>query len=214
MGEEQLANYLTKILPMQRDWVMEMEKEAKEENVPIMEPVSMHFVMLLIKVMKPKRILEIGTAIGYSALRMVEAYPKVSVVTIEKDEVRYNKAIQHIKEQNKTENITVVHGDALEKIEDMAAKKESFDLIFIDAAKGKYKRFFELAIPMLENGGLVLSDNVLFKGYVVRPEQAHSRHKKMVEHIQNYNDWLTKHPDFTTSIVPIGDGVAISLKNG
>ncbi|UJL44919.1 O-methyltransferase [Virgibacillus sp. NKC19-16] len=211
--EGQLATYLTKLLPIQEDWVMEMEKEAKKENVPIMDPVSMDFIMLLIKLTKPKRILEIGTAIGYSALRMVEAYPKVSIVTIERDNARYEKAVQHIKQQNKTGNITVVHGDALEKIEAMAAKKESFDLIFIDAAKGQYKRFFELASPMLENGGLILSDNVLFKGYVVHPEEAHSRHKKMVERIQNYNDWLTKHPDYTTSIVPIGDGVAISLKN-
>ncbi|MBY7143303.1 O-methyltransferase [Virgibacillus sp. NKC19-3] len=212
--EEELANYLTKVLPIQRNWVMEMEREAKKENVPIMEPASMHFVMLLIKIMKPKRILEIGTAIGYSALRMVEAYPEVSIITIEKDNERYQKAMQYIKEQNKTENITVVYGDAFEKIEAMAAKRESFDVIFIDAAKGQYKRFFELASPMLENGGLILSDNVLFRGHVIHPEEAHSRHKKMVERIQNYNIWLTKHPDFTTSIVPIGDGVAISLKNG
>lgn len=212
--EEQLATYLTKVLPIQKNWVTEMEKEAERDNVPIMDPVSMHFIMLLIKLNKPKRILEIGTAIGYSALRMVEAYPETSIVTIEKEEKRYLRAIQHIEEQNKTGNITVVYGDALEKIDDLVAKEESFDLIFIDAAKGQYKRFFELASPMLENGGLILSDNVLFKGYVVHPEKAHSRHEKMVERIQNYNDWLTEHPDFTTSIVPIGDGVAISLKNG
>ncbi|MBP1968749.1 putative O-methyltransferase YrrM [Virgibacillus natechei] len=211
--EEQLTSYLNKRLPEQEDWVIDLEEQAKKENVPIMEPVGMHFVMQLIKLKKPTRILEIGTAIGYSALRMVEAYPDTSIVTIEKDEARYHQAKVNIKNQHKISNIKIIHGDALDKINELVEENSTFDFIFIDAAKGQYKRYFELASPMLTEEGCILSDNVLFKGYVVNPKQALSRHEKMVNKIQNYNEWLTKHPDFTTSIVPIGDGVAISLKN-
>lgn len=211
--EEQLKSYLNKTLPKQKDWITGLAEQAQKENIPIMEPVGMHFVMQLIKLKKPTRILEIGTAIGYSALRMVEAYPDTSIVTIEKDEARYHQAMMNIKKQNKSSNIKVIHGDALDKINQLAEEKDTFDFIFIDAAKGQYKRYFELASPMLTEEGCILSDNVLFKGYVVNPKLAHARHGKIVNKIQNYNEWLTKHPDFTTSIVPIGDGVAISLKN-
>ncbi|PAV28960.1 SAM-dependent methyltransferase [Virgibacillus profundi] len=210
--DEQLTNYLKHSLPPQKDWVMELEKQAKKDHVPIMDAVSMNFIIQLVKLKKPKKILEIGTAIGYSALRMLEAYPDANLITIEKDEQRYHEAIENINKQNKEGNITVIFGDALEKISDLVSDNETFDLIFIDAAKGQYKRFFELVSPLLNNNGLILSDNVLFRGHVAAPDNAHPRHKKMVEKIQKYNEWLIKHSDFTTSIVPIGDGVAISLK--
>ncbi|OZU89874.1 SAM-dependent methyltransferase [Virgibacillus indicus] len=211
--DEQIINYLQQTLPEKKAWVMELENQAKRDNVPIMDPVSMNFTMQLIRLKKPKKILEIGTAIGYSALRMLEAYPDASITTIEKDEGRYHQAIDNINKQNKEENITVILGDALEKISDLAKNEEVFDFIFIDAAKGQYKRFFELASPLLDHNGLILSDNVLFRGHVAVPDNAHPRHKKMVEKIRQYNELLVQHPDFTTSIVPIGDGIAISLKN-
>ncbi|GAB3050532.1 O-methyltransferase [Virgibacillus ainsalahensis] len=210
--DQRLTNYLTSLLPPKEDWVSQMEEQAKEESIPIMDPVSINFMMQLIRLLKPNRILEIGTAIGYSALRMVEANPSTSIVTIEKNEERYVHALENIKEQKKEERITVIHGDALEELSEMTKYNQRFDLVFIDAAKGQYKHFFELANPLLVNDGIIISDNVLFRGHVVNPENAHARHKKMVEKIRNYNDWLANHPEFLTSIVPIGDGIAISLK--
>lgn len=211
--DEYLIPYLNRNLPKQVDWVMELEKQAKIDHVPIMDPIGINYVMQLIRIKKPKRILEIGAAIGYSALRMSEACPKASIVTIERDEVRYQQAIENIIKQNKKEQITVIFGDALEELQELAAAKESFDFIFIDAAKGQYKRFFELANPLLVKDGIIVSDNVLFRGYVANPEMAPGKYKKMVEKLRTYNDFLVQHPDFTTTIIPIGDGVSISLKD-
>ncbi|WHX27589.1 O-methyltransferase [Virgibacillus halodenitrificans] len=208
---EHVKSYLNEILPASPDWAKKLEGEARENHVPIMDRVSMNFVMQLIRIKKPKRILEIGTAIGYSALRMVEASPETKVVTIEKDEVRYQQALNNIKANNKEDRIRVLLGDALEKLKGL--EDNSFDFIFIDAAKGKYRDFFILSERLLVNDGLIISDNVLFRGYVAKPEEAHRRHEKMVEKIRVYNEWLFKHTNFSTSIVPIGDGVAISLKN-
>lgn len=207
-----LKEYLSKTLPLEADWVKEIEQQAKQDNVPIMDSLSIHFLMQLIRLHKPKRILEIGTAIGYSALRMHEAYPKTTIVTIERDDKRVQQAMENFKKQNQQDSIQVIHGDALDELNHLATINQRFDVIFIDAAKGQYKRFFELSSPLLEENGLIISDNVLFRGYVAHSNQANPRLEKIADKIRLYNEWLINHPDFTSSIVPIGDGVAISLK--
>ncbi|MGY0694299.1 O-methyltransferase [Virgibacillus sp. FSP13] len=209
--EDNLTGYLTQMLPEQENWVLKLEKQAKEDHVPIMDPVGINFLMQVIKVRKPNLILEIGTAIGYSALRMIQANPEAAVVTIERDEQRYKQALYNIEKQQKQDKIDVIFGDALEKAEDIIAKGP-FDLLFIDAAKGQYQRFFELYSQAIPKGGLIITDNVLFKGYVVDPGNAHPRYAKLGKKIRKYNDWLMQNPEYSTSIVPIGDGVAISIK--
>ncbi|WP_174613890.1 O-methyltransferase [Virgibacillus ihumii] len=210
--EEKLDQYLQKMLLPADEWVRDLAAEAKADRVPIMDPVGMNFVMQLIRLTKPQRILEVGTAIGYSAMRMVEANPYASIITIEHDKVRYNQAFNNIHKMEMEHNIEVIHGDASEVIPTLAAE-ESFDMVFIDAAKGQYKRFFELAAPLLSDNGFILSDNVLFKGYVADEEKEHPRFQKIARKLRDYNDWLIQHPNFITSIVPIGDGVAISYKS-
>ncbi|WP_163970081.1 O-methyltransferase [Oceanobacillus halotolerans] len=210
--EKELESYLKNLLPPKKEWVTKLENQAMEENVPIMDPVSIHFLMQLVKVHKPKSILEIGTAIGYSALRMVEAYPETSVVTIERDEHRYQQALQNIQLLEKQSTIQVIKGDALEKIKELP-QDQLFDLIFIDAAKGKYKQFFKLANDYLTPNGVIVSDNVLFKGYVADPFKQHPRYQKMATSIRAYNEWLIQLPNYETTIVPIGDGVAITTRN-
>lgn len=210
--DEQLENYLLKRLPPVDEWVLEIEDQAQAENIPIMDQVSMNFLMQLVSIRKPKRILEIGTAIGYSSLRMLEAHPSTSIVTIEKDEYRYKQAIKHINKQNKQTNIEVIFGEAVDEMTKLTEKDDQFDFIFIDAAKGEYKEFFEQACPLLMNDGLILSDNVLFRGYVANLNKPIPKYKNTVQKIRDYNDWLVKHPDFITSIIPIGDGLAISYR--
>lgn len=210
--EESLTDYLRHTLPVQNNWVSELEQQAAIDHVPIMEPVSMHFMMLQVKLKQPQRILEIGTAIGYSALRMLEAHPDTTIVTIERDEQRYQQAVTNIKHAGKQEQINLMYGDAKDIMNELITDKETFDLIFIDAAKGQYKYFFELAHQLLTKNGLIISDNVLFRGYVANPDTTPKKYKKMVEKLIAYNEFLTTHPDFITTIVPIGDGVAISLK--
>ncbi|WP_090233141.1 O-methyltransferase [Lentibacillus halodurans] len=207
---EILTNYLMQSLPAEDNWVNELERTAAEDDVPIMDPLGMNFVKQLIRLTKPDRILEIGTAIGYSALRMLQANPEAEIITVEKDEQRYHQAIRNIRNANKQDHIHVIYGDALEELQMMT--DSTFDLVLIDAAKGKYQRFFELSTPLLTEGGYVLSDNVLFKGYVADTKKQHPRYQTIAGKIRTYNDWLMNHPDFTTTIVPIGDGIAISTK--
>lgn len=208
---EKLSGYLNQMLPANDEWVAELEQTARDERIPIMDSLGINFVMQLIRLNKPKRILEIGTAIGYSALRMVEANPMAMVVTIEKDEHRYQQAVRNIEKQGMDNNIQVIHGDALE-ILNRLPKEYLFDMVFIDASKGKYKQFFELSSPLLSKNGFIVSDNVLFKGFVADPDKEHSRLQNVAKKIRKYNDWLIQHPDFTSTIVPIGDGVAVSTK--
>ncbi|MHA6252166.1 O-methyltransferase [Oceanobacillus sp. CAU 1775] len=210
--DEQIESYLEECLPAKDSWIKELEAYAIENNVPIMSSVSIDYMLNLIKIHKPKNILEIGTAIGYSALRMSEANPNANITTIEKDEIRYNEAISNITKQNKEKQITVHLGDALEVMDQLTIDDVTFDFIFIDAAKGKYQDFFELAHPLLCKGGIIVTDNVLFRGYVLQPELAPKRLRNMVKKIRNYNKSVSLHPEYITSIIPLGDGVMISYK--
>jgi len=210
--DEQLKEYLLTTLPSNDHWVKKLKIKAEENNIPIMEPLSINLLLQIIRIKKPKKILEIGTAIGYSALRMHTAYPSSQIITIERDPTCYEQAIHNIQEQNKQDNIQVIYGDAREKLTEIHANKHKFDLIFIDAVKSHYKRFFELSNPLLNNSGIILTDNVLFKGYVAKPNIENSRLNKLAEKIRNFNKWLVSHPEYITTIIPIGDGVAISYK--
>ncbi|RDW19269.1 SAM-dependent methyltransferase [Oceanobacillus arenosus] len=210
--DKQLNHYLQQTLPTQQEWVLQLEEQAKQDQIPIMDSVSIHFLMQLILLKKPKRILEVGAAIGYSALRMNEAYSEADIVTIERDEPRYLQALKNIANQNRQEKIHVIHDDALVVMEQFVRDGERFDLIFIDAAKGQYKRFFDLASQLVIDEGLIITDNVLFRGYVAGDdtEDIPKRFRTMVEKLRMYNAFIMNHPDFTSSIIPIGDGVAVS----
>lgn len=209
--DDKLQTYLLNTLPTEKEWVKNMQEQAKAEYIPIMDNVSIHFVMQLIRITKPKRILEVGTAIGYSALRMLEAYPAAEIITIEKDDYRYSEAMKHITLQKKQDYIQAIHGDALELLSSLPST-EPFDLIFIDAAKGKYREFFELVSPLLAEEGIILTDNVLFRGYIAGTTEIEHKYRNMVQKIKDYNKWLIELSHFTTSIVPIGDGLAISYR--
>lgn len=208
---EHLQEYLIKTLNPNPEWVSKLERYARENQVPIMEPLGIDFLMQLIRIKQPKRILEIGTAIGYSALRMLEAYNKTSIVTIERDELRYQEAKKNIANLGKQEQIDLVFGDALEVTEEVK-DKGPYDFLFIDAAKGQYQRFFEMYTEFLTSDAIIISDNVLFKGYVYEDNAANKRLKKVATKVSQYNEWLVDHPTYKTTIVPIGDGVAISVK--
>ena len=210
--EEQMKLYLESHLSAKDEWIIQLEETAKQDRVPIMDSIGIDYMLNLIKIQQPKRILEVGTAIGYSALRMLEANPAAEIITIEKDEERYQQATENIKKLHKEEQITVLSGDALDILDKLTAEKEVFDFIFIDAAKGKYQAFFESADQLLASGGLLITDNVLFRGYVANPELAPKRYKSMVKKIRSYNEFLTTHPAYITSILPIGDGVMTSYK--
>lgn len=210
---DKVSQYLLEHIPERSGFFTSLEQYAKENRVPIMEPVSMNFLTQLVTIKKPKTILELGTAIGYSALRMHEAYPLTTITTIERNEKMFQIANENIRKANKSHHIRVILGDALNVIEKFIQHNETFDFIFIDAAKGHYQRFFTDVQPLLNDEGMIVCDNVLFKGYVVDEEKSdHVRLQKLAKKIRDFNDWLVTQSNFHTSIIPIGDGLSVSVK--
>lgn len=211
--EEKIAQYWQSLLPEKPLFIQEMEQLAKEEHVPIMELAGIETMLQFMRIQKPKKILEIGTAIGYSAIRMAEANERAEIITIERDEARYRQAIQFIQRAGLENRICVLLGDALE-LAAKVGKMGPYDAIFIDAAKGKYKKFFEIYTPYLVKNGVVYSDNVLFKGLVAQAVIEKKRIRQLASKIRQYNQWLMNHPLFSTVILPVGDGLAISIYRG
>ncbi len=211
MIDPKQETYLMKTLDEPDEHIQQLQTYAQDHRVPIMEPLGIEFLEQLIRMKQPKRILEIGAAIGYSAIRMAQCYPHSEIVTVEREEQRYHEAVQNIQDAQLENRIKVVFGDALEVSDDLLSQGP-YDVLFIDAAKGQYQRFFELFTPSLAKDGVIISDNVLFKGYVADNPNDGSNKAKIARKIEAYNEWLIQHPEFKTNIVPIGDGVAISTK--
>ncbi|CEI83844.1 MULTISPECIES: O-methyltransferase [Oceanobacillus] len=210
--EKDIESYLENLLPASSGAADVLEKYAEINHVPIINRSSMHMINLILKMKQPEKILEVGTAIGYSALRMLEGASKANIVTIEKDANRYQEAITNIKEQKRDNQIEVIFGDAAEVMQELAEKKLQYDVIFIDAAKGQYQVYFDLADKMLMPGGVLITDNVLFRGMVFSNEEVPKKYKTLVRKLRSYNEMLVNHPDYHTSIIPMDDGVSISYK--
>jgi len=187
---------------------LEMMDYAKNNNVPIIQLEGLHFLRQVIMLKNCKRILEIGTAIGYSSIQMAKL--GVVVDTIEINEESYNIALENIKKANLSDKINVYLEDAL--LIDIN-KLDKYDLIFIDAAKAQYINFFNKFKVLLNNRGVILTDNLLFHGLVLEKENIESRNlRQLVKKIDNYNSWLMEQTDFDTTIYNIGDGIALSIK--
>ncbi|WP_374702700.1 O-methyltransferase [Bacillus sp. V5-8f] len=213
--KQELEIYLQSLIPEREGVFTEMERYAKEHNVPIMEPEGMEALLQILRLSQPSAILEVGTAIGYSALRMADAMPGTKIVTLERDEARIVKAKEFIQKAGKEGQIILLEGDALEA-GPLVKEHGPFNAIFIDAAKGQYRRFFEQFEEVLEPGGIIVTDNVLFKGLVAEADEAiePKRIRNLVRKIRDFNAWLMGHTAYTTVILPIGDGVAISKHRG
>ncbi|WP_391560249.1 O-methyltransferase [Robertmurraya sp.] len=211
METEKLHSYIEELILNRTDLLEEMEQYAKAHHVPIMELSGIETILQILRIAQPKKILEVGTAIGYSALRMATVLPETNIVTIERDSERYTVAEEFIKRANKEHQISIIKGDALE-VESLIEKFGSFDAIFIDAAKGQYKKFFEIYSKYLADKGIIITDNVLFKGLVCEDTIESKRVRSMVTKIKDFNKWLMEHAEYDSVIIPVGDGVAISKK--
>ena len=192
---------------MKRDF-KQIEKYAEEYNIPIMQKSGINFLTKYITENNVKNILEIGSAIGYSSIKMALVDEKIKVTTIEKDTTRYLQALKNIKEFDLEKRITLISADALEIELD-----GKYDLIFIDAAKGQYIKFFEKYSKNLKKNGAIISDNLDFHGYVKQEERIESKNlRQLVNKIRNYIDFLKNNTEFTTTFYKIGDGISISVK--
>ncbi len=193
---------------MYSEVIQEMEKYAEEKSVPIMQKKSMNFLCKFIEKNNIKSILEIGTAIGYSAINMALVNDDVNVVSIERDQEKYIEAIKNIKKCNLEKRITLILADAL-NIE----LKDKYDLIFIDAAKGQYLNFFNKYKDNLVEDGFIVSDNIDFHGYVENIKTIKSKNlRQLVTKLKKYIDFLSDNEEFNTKFYKVGDGIAITFK--
>jgi predicted O-methyltransferase YrrM len=185
-----------------------IEKYAEEYNVPIMEKSGLIFLVDYIKKNNVKTILEIGSAIGYSAINMALVSEDIHITTIEKDEIRYFEALKNIKKFKLEKRITLVLADALTLYLDGA-----FDLIFIDAAKGQYTKYFEKYYNNLNQNGTIITDNISFHGLVDSKNKIESKNlRQLVEKIKNYITFLKTHKEFKTKFYKVGDGISVSRR--
>ena len=188
--------------------IEEIEKYAEENKVPIMQKDGIDFLTNYIKENNIKRILEIGSAIGYSAIKMALVNDDIQVTTIERDIDRYNIAVKNINEFNLSDRINIINVDALN-----VELNDKYDLIFIDAAKSQYIKFFEKFEKNLNINGVIISDNLSFHGLVEDESKTNNRNtKQLVRKIRKYIDYLKENNNYKTTFYELGDGVAISIK--
>ena len=195
----------------EHDFILQLEQYATENNVPIVTKEGLELIKLLIKINKCKTILEIGTAIGYCSINLALLDKEIQIDTIERKEAMYNKANENIKEIGLANQITTYLDDALEfDVSKLNFRK--YDLIFIDAAKAQYRRFFEKYSPLLNDNGIIVSDNLLFHGLVEKETIDGKDLRALIRKIKNYNNWLFENEEYDTTFLRIGDGMAISIK--
>ncbi|MED1863135.1 O-methyltransferase [Fictibacillus nanhaiensis] len=213
MVSKELNQYIEKIIPTRSEQVLKMEQYAKEHNVPIMDLTGMETLLSYVRLKKPNRILEVGTAIGYSAIRMALACENAEIISIERDEERYNIAKDNVRSFHLESRITLLFGDANE-LQSQVENYAPYDFIFIDAAKGQYQNFFDHYSSMLSPDGIIVTDNVLFRGYVADESGLESRRlRSLVKKIRSFNEYMMQHPDYQSSILPVGDGMMVSIRN-
>jgi len=188
-----------------------IEKEAIETYVPIIRKEMQSFLKMLLAIKKPARILEVGTAIGFSSILMAEYNPAAcQIITIENYDKRIPIARENFKRVGKDHQITLLEGDAAEVLKTI---DEPFDFIFMDAAKGQYIHFMPEVLRLLKKDGVLVSDNVLQDGDIIESRYVVTRRNRTIhKRMRDYLYQLTHHEDLVTSILPIGDGITVSVR--
>lgn len=186
-----------------------IKQKALEEHIPIIMDDTLEVVDKILKELKPKKILEIGTAVGYSAMCFSEYLQEDGKIdTIERDEERVKEARENIKKVEVENKINIYEGDAVEILPTL---NDKYDMIFIDAAKGKYPFFLKESLRMLNKNGVILADNILYKGYVMSDYNKHKQ-RTAVRNLREYIAETTNNPNLETEILEVGDGLAITRK--
>ena len=192
---------------MNKEELQKIKEKALEEHIPIIMDDTLEVVDKILKETKPKKILEIGTAVGYSAMCFSKYLQEDGIIdTIERDKERIVEAKVNIGKVGVAEKINILEGDAVEILPTLTGK---YDMIFIDAAKGKYPFFLKEALRMLEKDGVILADNILYKGYVMSDYNKHKQ-RTAVRNLREYIHEVTEDPNLETEILEVGDGLAIS----
>jgi predicted O-methyltransferase YrrM len=189
--------------------ILEMEEYAKKHNVPILSWQAVEFMEQLIKVHLPKRVLEIGTAIAYSSIRIARNLKKKGIIhTIEKSEENAERAKEFISKAGYGNKIKVIIGDAFNILPQLDKK---YDFIFLDADKEDYKRLFDYCMVLLKKGGIIFIDNLLWHGYAAT-KKVPANYKTSTNYIREFTKVFTSQPSLKTTILPIGDGIGLGVK--
>lgn len=209
--DERMSAFIDSLDKGNTPFLDEIEEYALQTQVPIIRKSMQQLLRFLLTLTKPKNILEVGTAIGFSALLMSEYAPKdAHITTIEKYEKRIPIARANFERAGKADSITLLEGDAVEILKELEG---SFDLIFMDAAKGQYIHFMPDILRLLAPGGLLVSDNVLQDGDIIESRFAVTRRNRTIHtRMRDYLYELTHHPELETTVLPVGDGVTLSVK--
>ena len=211
--DERIVTFINSLDTENSRILEDIEKEALSADVPIIRREMQSFLKVLLLMQKPARILEVGTAVGFSALLMSEYAPEgCRITTIENYEKRIPIARENFKRAGKEEEITLIEGDAADVLRDLEGE---FDLIFMDAAKGQYIHYLPDVMRLLAEGGCLVSDNVMQEGDVIESRFAVERRNRTIHaRMREYLYELKHRNDLVTSILPLGDGVAVSVKKG
>jgi predicted O-methyltransferase YrrM len=203
-----ITEYMRSIRRERQGKLGELERKARAEKFPVSEPETADLLDILCRLKNPKRILELGTCIGFSSLLMREACPHAEIITIERNPAMITPAKENLKEFNAT-NINMLEGNAVKLLPTLT---EPFDFIFIDAAKGQYPVFLKECLRLLNPGGIIIADNVLFNGYVAKGIPDIRRNKTIITRLDEFLKMLQSNEELNTVILPISDGVTVSFK--
>lgn len=205
-----INDYIRKTIKKNDGILAQLEEFAEKNHVPIVQPEVAALLKVITLTLKPKKVLEIGTAIGYSSILISTALPPGGKIdTIDRYELMFERAKSNIKKANLENTINIIFGDAAEILKTLDSE---YDMIFLDAAKGQYPEFLPQCLRLLKSGGILISDNILYKGMIANDELVVRRKKTIVTRLRSYLDNICNNPQLETSIVPIGDGVALSYK--
>ena len=202
-----MEDYYRKGRKMNKQELEKIKQKAIEEHIPIIMDDTLEVIDKILKEIKPTRILEIGTAVGYSAMCFSEyLQPNGKIDTIERDAERVEEAKLNIENVGVKDKINIYEGDAVEILPTL---DEKYDVVFIDAAKGKYPFFLKEALRMIKSNGVILADNILYKGYVMSDYNKHKQ-RTAVRNLREYIKEVSENPNIETEILDVGDGLAIS----
>lgn len=209
--DERLVTYINSLDTGNTEILDQIEKEAIAAYVPIIRKEMQSFLKLLLAMQKPMRILEVGTAVGFSAILMAQYAPAdCKIVTIENYEKRIPVAKENFKRAGKDEQITLIEGDAMQILPTLSGE---FDMIFMDAAKGQYINFMPDILRLLKSGGVLVSDNVLQDGDIIESHYVVERRNRTIyKRMREYMYELTHNEGLVTAVLPVGDGITVSAK--